>query len=129
MSEAYDVVIIGAGPAGLTAGLYCSQAGLRTLALERETLGGKVVNTDKIENYPGFGEGVSGAELGAQMLLQAAQFGLAIELAAVVASADSAPGRWNADTVAARLAGTGLQRCFALAVSVGIAAGSATSVV
>lgn len=83
MDEVYDVVIIGAGPAGLTAGLYCAQAGLKTLALEREVLGGKVANTDKIENYPGFGEGISGAELGAQMLLQAAQFGLAIELAAV----------------------------------------------
>lgn len=83
MDEVYDVVIVGGGPAGLTAGLYCSQAGLKTLALEREALGGKVVNTEKIENYPGFGEGISGAELGAQMMLQAAQFGLVIELATV----------------------------------------------
>ncbi len=85
MDEAYDVVIVGAGPAGLTAGLYCAQAGLKTLALERESMGGKVVNTDKIENYPGFGEGISGAELGAQMLLQATQFGLDVELATVEA--------------------------------------------
>jgi thioredoxin reductase (NADPH) len=85
MGEVYDVVIIGAGPAGLTAGLYCAQAGLKTLSLERETMGGKVVNTDKIENYPGFGEGISGAELGAQMLVQATQFGLDVELATVEA--------------------------------------------
>jgi len=83
MGEVYDVIIVGAGPAGLTAGLYCAQAGLKTLALEKGTLGGKVVNTDRVENYPGFGEGVSGAELGAQMLLQATQFGLSIELATV----------------------------------------------
>jgi len=80
MDEIYDVIIIGAGPAGLTAGLYCAQAGLSVMVIEKETMGGKIVNIDKIENYPGFGEGVSGPELGSQMMLQAVKYGLKFEL-------------------------------------------------
>jgi len=60
MDEIYNVIIIGAGPAGLTAGLYCTQAGLKVLALEKEVLGGEIMNIEKIENYPGFSKGVSG---------------------------------------------------------------------
>ena len=51
MQEVYDVIIIGAGPAGLTAGLYCTQAGLKVLALEKETLGGQVMNIEKIGDH------------------------------------------------------------------------------
>ncbi len=83
MGELYDVIIIGAGPAGLTAGLYCVQAGLRALALEKETMGGQIMNVEKIENYPGFAEGISGAELGQAMVLQAMNYGLAIEFAEI----------------------------------------------
>jgi thioredoxin reductase (NADPH) len=83
MSDLYDVIIIGAGPAGLTAGLYCVQAGLRVLALERETPGGQLMNIEKIENYPGFSEGVSGPELGQKMALQAMNYGLEFNIAEV----------------------------------------------
>ena len=54
MSERYDVVIIGGGPGGYSAALYCVRAGLRTLVLERMTPGGQMATTNWIENYPGF---------------------------------------------------------------------------
>jgi len=84
MDEVYDVTIIGAGPAGLTAGLYCAQAGLRVVALEKETLGGQIMNIEKIENYPGFADGVSGPQLGQEMTMQAMNYGVEIKLAEVV---------------------------------------------
>lgn len=83
MSGEYDVVIIGAGPAGLTAGLYCAQAGLKVVALERETPGGQLMNIEKIENYPGFADGVGGPELGQMMALQAMNYGLEFNIAEV----------------------------------------------
>jgi thioredoxin reductase (NADPH) len=60
----YEVIIIGGGPAGLTAGLYTSRAGFRSLLIERGIFGGQIVNATLVENYPGFPEGISGAELG-----------------------------------------------------------------
>lgn len=81
--ESWDVIIIGAGPAGLTAGLYAARAGLRTLTLEKEGWGGKIANIDLIENYPGFEEGVSGAELAQKMMAQAMKVGVEFELTEV----------------------------------------------
>ncbi len=72
----YDVIIIGGGPAGLTAGLYCSRARLRTLLIELGVFGGQITTTETIENYPGFPNGISGAELGQLMEEQAKKFGL-----------------------------------------------------
>ncbi len=72
----YDVVIIGGGPAGLTAGLYASRDRLNTLLIERELIGGQITNAEKVENYPGFPEGISGYELGQLMHQQAAKYGL-----------------------------------------------------
>ncbi|MFC2041138.1 thioredoxin-disulfide reductase [Chloroflexota bacterium] len=72
----YDVVIIGAGPAGLTAGLYTSRAGLSSLLIERGLFGGQIINAEKVENYPGFPEGISGFELGQLMHQQAEKYGL-----------------------------------------------------
>ena len=74
----YEVVVIGGGPAGLTAGLYTSRAGLKSLLVERRLVGGQIVNATIVENYPGFPQGVSGAELGALMQQQAVKYGLEI---------------------------------------------------
>jgi thioredoxin reductase (NADPH) len=74
----YEVIIIGGGPAGLTAGLYTSRAGLRSLLLERGPLGGQMVNATLVENYPGFPEGIAGPELGSLMHRQAARYGLEV---------------------------------------------------
>ena len=75
----WDAIIIGGGPAGLTAGLYLSQAKFRTLLLDKEAGGGYIQNVDLIENYPGFSNGVSGARLASEMILQAKKYGLTIE--------------------------------------------------
>jgi thioredoxin reductase (NADPH) len=74
----YDVIIIGGGPAGLTAGLYASRAGLKSLLLERGAPGGQMVNATLVENYPGFPEGIAGSELGSLMHRQAVKYGLEV---------------------------------------------------
>ncbi len=71
----YDVIVIGGGPSGLTAALYASRGGLKTLLLEKMTPGGLAQTTDIIENYPGFPEGVSGPDLMGLMEEQAGRFG------------------------------------------------------
>jgi len=71
----FDVGIIGAGPAGLTAAIYTSRAKLKTAIFEKVAVGGLVATTDKIENYPGFSEGISGEELTSLMEKQAESFG------------------------------------------------------
>lgn len=74
METIHDVVIIGGGPAGLTAGLYAGRALLSTAIVEGRGPGGQVVLTHEIENYPGFVEPISGAELAANMMAQASRF-------------------------------------------------------
>lgn len=75
----YDLIIIGGGPAGLTAGMYASRARLNTVLVEKVATGGQVLITDWIENYPGFPEGISGPDLSDKMLEQARQFDLHFE--------------------------------------------------
>ncbi|MCP4631997.1 MAG: thioredoxin-disulfide reductase [candidate division Zixibacteria bacterium] len=75
----YDVVIIGAGPGGITAGLYCSRGELKTVCIEKLTPGGQIANTDRIDDYPGFSS-ISGAELANKMLEHAQEFGLELEM-------------------------------------------------
>lgn len=82
-NEAFDVIIIGGGPAGLTAGLYAARANLKTVVLERLSAGGQAATTDRIENYPGFPEGVGGLDMGLAMLEQAQRFGAEFRLAEV----------------------------------------------
>ena len=79
----YDVIIIGGGAAGLTAGIYTCRAGLKTLMLERLMPGGQVINAESIENFPGFPDGISGAEIGPLMQQQAMNYGLQIQLGEV----------------------------------------------
>lgn len=74
----HDLIIIGGGPAGLTAGLYTARARLDILLVEKFAPGGQVLTTDWVENYPGFPEGVSGFELVDRMKSQAEKFGLEI---------------------------------------------------
>jgi thioredoxin reductase (NADPH) len=72
----YQLIIIGGGPAGLTAGLYAARDRLRCLLLEKGALGGQVLTTDRIDNYPGFVEGTTGFELVEKMTAHAARFEL-----------------------------------------------------
>jgi thioredoxin reductase (NADPH) len=74
----YEVIIIGGGPAGLTAGLYTSRSRLHTLLIETGLLGGQMTTTELIENYPGFPQGVIGDELSRLMEEQAKRFGLEV---------------------------------------------------
>jgi thioredoxin reductase (NADPH) len=78
----YDIVIIGAGPAGLAAGLYAARARRRTILLERKVTGGQIALTSAIENYPGFEE-VDGFELGQMMQRQAEKYGMEMGYAEV----------------------------------------------
>ena len=75
----YDLVIIGGGPAGLTAGLYAARARLNVILIEKIVPGGQVLITDWIENYPGFPEGISGPDLIQKMTEQVKKFDLNIE--------------------------------------------------
>ncbi len=80
----YDLVIIGGGPAGLTAGLYAARARLKVTLVEKIVVGGQILISDWVENYPGFPEGLSGADLVQRLTEQAKKFGLNIENNAVV---------------------------------------------
>ena len=74
----YDIVIVGAGPGGLTAGLYGARAKRKTVCLEKYIPGGQIANTEEVEDYPGF-ESISGSELATKMANHAQKFGLEIE--------------------------------------------------
>ncbi len=75
----YDVIIIGGGPAGLTAGLYTSRAKLKSLLVERMIMGGQVMTTTKVENYPGFPGGIDGPDLMIRFQEHCQEFGLTVE--------------------------------------------------
>ncbi len=81
MSEnenSFDVVIVGGGPAGLTAGLYAARARMKCVLLEKMMLGGQIATTEMVDNYPGFPEGIAGAEIGPLFETQAKRFGLEV---------------------------------------------------
>jgi thioredoxin reductase (NADPH) len=75
MAERYDVIVIGAGPAGLAAAIYAARARLKTLVVDESVPGGQVKTTHKVSNYPGFAEDVSGKELAQAFAAQAQRFG------------------------------------------------------
>ncbi|MBQ7695351.1 MAG: thioredoxin-disulfide reductase [Lentisphaeria bacterium] len=75
----YDIIIIGAGPGGLTAAIYARRANRSVLVLEKESFGGQITYSPKVENYPGFNE-ISGSELGEKLVEQALALGAEVEL-------------------------------------------------
>src|SRR2546425_8392180 len=102
----YDVVIIGAGPAGLTAALYAGRARVKTVVLERGAPGGQLLNTEAIEDYPGF-DHITGPELAQRMADQAVKFGVDLETVRVTGIrrhggqhiVDTEDGEYTADYV------------------------------
>jgi thioredoxin reductase (NADPH) len=76
MARKYQLIIVGGGPAGLTAGLYSARGGFKVLLIEKEVIGGQIANADRVDNYPGFPEGISGFELARLIHQQATNHGL-----------------------------------------------------
>jgi len=89
MAEHFDIIIVGGGPAGLTAAIYARRAGKSVLVLEKATIGGQIASSPKVDNFPGL-PGVSGAELGDRLYAQADELGARIELEEVLEIRDGA---------------------------------------
>ena len=83
MKGMYSVAIIGAGPSGLTAAIYLSRAGHKTIVLESQLIGGQVATIDRVDNYPGFDTGIAGVDLASSLESQARRFGAEIKFAKV----------------------------------------------
>jgi thioredoxin reductase (NADPH) len=87
--ESYEVVIVGGGPAGLAAAIYAAREGIETIVIDANALGGQAGITNQIDNYPGFPEGISGAELTGRFIEQARRYG--VQLLSAVAVNSVAP--------------------------------------
>ena len=95
----YDLIIVGAGPAGLTAAIYAAREGMDTLVIERGGVGGQAGSTERIDNYPGFAQGITGADLADQMREQAERFGVELLVAQTVACIYPGPESGGVRTV------------------------------
>lgn len=85
-----DIIIIGAGPAGMTAALYAARSGKSVLVLEKETFGGQITYSPRVENYPGIKQ-ISGNEWAAELVEQILELGVRTELEAVTGCAPRTP--------------------------------------
>lgn len=90
----YDVIIIGGGPAGISAGMYAARAALKTVLLEKGMPGGQASTTDKIENYPGFPAGIPGPDLMLKMDEQARNFGMEVRFTEVLSVSQTQDGNF-----------------------------------
>ncbi|MGO9207915.1 MAG: FAD-dependent oxidoreductase, partial [Candidatus Limnocylindrales bacterium] len=94
----YDVLILGGGPAGLSAAIYAAREGIDALVIERGALGGQAGTTDRIDNYPGFPEGISGAELASRLIAHARRYNVELLQAVEVDNLHGEPDRVSVTT-------------------------------
>lgn len=116
MENAYDIIILGGGPAGLTAAVYACRARMKTLLIEKMACGGQVLVADAIENYPGFPGGAKGPELAELLQKQAENYGLKIEYGEVTGII---PKKGAGEPFTVELAGGKQHRALAVIIATG----------